>query len=76
MKKMKLKYVPGFYKIYDELIVNVLDHMKRIEMSKSKTKNIVKNIKVNIDIEENKIEVLGQGRRPRPENKKRVRMAE
>ena len=61
MKKMKLKYVPGFYKIYDELIVNVLDHMKRIEMSKSKSKNIVKNIKVNIDVEENKIEVYNDG---------------
>jgi len=58
MKKMKLKYVPGFYKIYDELIVNVLDHMKRIEMSKSETKNLVKNIKINIDVEENKIEVI------------------
>ena len=61
MKKTKLKYVPGFYKIYDELIVNVLDHMKRIEMSKSKSKNIVKNIKVNIDVEENKIEVYNDG---------------
>lgn len=61
MKKMKLKYVPGFYKIYDELIVNVLDHMKRIEMSKAKDKNIVKNIKINIDIDENKIEVYNDG---------------
>ena len=61
MKKTKLKYVPGFYKIYDELIVNVLDHMKRIEMSKSKSKNIVKNIKVNIDVEENRIEVYNDG---------------
>jgi DNA topoisomerase II len=61
MKKIKLKYVPGFYKIYDELIVNVLDHMKRIQMSKSKTKNIVKTIKINIDIEENKIEVYNDG---------------
>ena len=48
MKKSKLKYVPGFYKIYDELIVNILDHMKRIEMSKSK--NPVKTIKVNIEL--------------------------
>ena len=61
MKKMKLKYVPGFYKIYDELIVNVLDHMKRIEMTETETKNIVKNIKINIDIEENKIEIYNDG---------------
>jgi DNA topoisomerase II len=59
MKKSKLKYVPGFYKIYDELIVNILDHMKRIEMSKSK--NPVKTIKVNIDTTENKIEVYNDG---------------
>ena len=61
MKKNKIKYVPGFYKIYDELIVNILDHMKRIEMSKNDNKNIVKNIKVNIDIEDNKIEVYNDG---------------
>ena len=61
MKKELIKYVPGFYKIYDELIVNVLDHMKRIEMSKSKTKNLVKNIKVNIDIKNNEIQVFNDG---------------
>ena len=61
MKKELIKYVPGFYKIYDELIVNALDHMKRIEMSKSKTKNIVKNIKVNIDIKNNEVQVFNDG---------------
>jgi DNA topoisomerase-2 len=61
MKKELIKYVPGFYKIYDELIVNALDHMKRIEMSKSKTKNLVKNIKVNIDIKNNEIQVFNDG---------------
>ena len=48
MVKKELEYVPGFYKIYDELIVNILDHMKRIEMEKSK--NTVKTIKINIDL--------------------------
>ena len=61
MKKELIKYVPGFYKIYDELIVNALDHMKRIEMSKSKTKNLVKNIKVNIDTKNNEIQVFNDG---------------
>ena len=61
MKKELIKYVPGFYKIYDELIVNALDHMKRIEMSKSKTKNLVKNIKVNIDIKNNEVQVFNDG---------------
>ena len=61
MIKKDISYVPGFYKIYDELIVNILDHMKRIELDKNKDKNIVKNIKVNIDLEENKIEVYNDG---------------
>ncbi len=59
MKKKKIKYVPGFYKIYDELIVNILDHMKRLEIMNSK--NPVKIIKVNIDIVDNKIEVYNDG---------------
>ena len=61
MIKKEISYIPGFYKIYDELLVNILDHMKRIEMEKRKNKNFVKTIKVNIDIEENKIEVYNDG---------------
>ena len=59
MIKKNIKYVPGLYKIYDELLVNILDHMKRIEMEK--LKNPVKTIKVNIDTSENKIEVYNDG---------------
>ena len=61
MIKKNLKYVPGFYKIYDELIVNILDHMKRIEMDKNEDKYEVKNIKISIDLDENKIEVYNDG---------------
>ena len=59
MIKKNIKYVPGLYKIYDELLVNVLDHMKRIEMEK--LKNPIKNIKVFVDTTENKIEVYNDG---------------
>lgn len=59
MIKKNIKYVPGLYKIYDELLVNILDHMKRIEMEK--LPNPVKTIKVNIDLSENKIEVYNDG---------------
>tara|TARA_B110000261_G_scaffold132212_1_gene148575 strand:- start:763 stop:4203 length:3441 start_codon:yes stop_codon:yes gene_type:complete len=59
MIKKNIKYVPGLYKIYDELLVNILDHMKRIEMEK--LTNPVKTIKVNVDIAENKIEVYNDG---------------
>ena len=60
-KKTNIKYVPGFYKIYDELIVNSLDHIKRLKMDKKKNKNEVKTIKINIDRSENKIEVYNDG---------------
>jgi len=61
MVKKDINFVPGFYKIYDELIVNILDHMKRIELDKNNNKNIVKNIKINIDISDNRIEVYNDG---------------
>ena len=61
MEKKEIKYVPGFYKIFDELIVNSLDHLKRISMNKKNFKNPVKNIKVNVDVADNRIEVYNDG---------------
>ena len=55
MIKKNIKYTPGLYKIYDELIVNILDHMKRIQMEN--LPNPVKTIKVNVDTTDNRIEV-------------------
>ena len=53
MTKKTITYTPGEYKIFDEILVNALDHYVRI-----KEKNIqghdfqpVKNIKVSFDIE-------------------------
>ena len=60
MVKKDIKFVPGFYKIYDELIVNILDHLKRVSMDKN-LKNVVKNIKVNVDVLDNRIEVYNDG---------------
>ena len=60
MVKKDIKFVPGFYKIYDELIVNILDHLKRVSMDKN-LKNVVKNIKVNVDVSDNRIEVYNDG---------------
>ena len=60
MVKKDIKFVPGFYKIYDELIVNILNHLKRVSMDKD-LKNVVKNIKVNVDITDNRIEVYNDG---------------
>jgi DNA topoisomerase-2 len=51
--KKEFSYVPGLYKIYDEIIVNANDHAVRTPLCKS--------IKVNIDQEEGLIEVWNDG---------------
>ena len=62
-KKIKfenIKYIPGLYKIFDEVLVNAIDQHVRIE-NDEKIKHKVTNIKVNIDIDENKISVYNDG---------------
>jgi len=63
MGKQEIKYTPGEYKIFDEILVNALDHCIRI-----KEKNIagfdfkpVKNIKVSFNKEEGYISVFNDG---------------
>ena len=63
MVKKTINYTPGEYKIFDEILVNALDHYVRI-----KEKNIqghdfqpVKNIKVNFDQEQGFISVTNDG---------------
>ena len=63
MVKKTIKYTPGEYKIFDEILVNALDHYVRI-----KEKNVqghdfhpVKNIKVSFDKEKGFISVYNDG---------------
>ena len=63
MVKKTIKYTPGEYKIFDEILVNALDHYVRI-----KEKNVqghdfqpVKNIKVSYDKEKGFISVYNDG---------------
>tara|TARA_B100000795_G_scaffold269805_1_gene260475 strand:+ start:2944 stop:6378 length:3435 start_codon:yes stop_codon:yes gene_type:complete len=63
MEKKPIKYTPGEYKIFDEVVVNALDHHVRI-----KEKNIqgfdfapVKNIKISFSVEDGYISVLNDG---------------
>ncbi len=63
MVKKNITYTPGEYKIFDEILVNALDHYVRI-----KEKNIqghdfqpVKNIKVSFDKEQGFISVMNDG---------------
>jgi len=57
MKYETIAYVSGLYKIYDEILVNVLDHVVRC----SGTSRPVKEIKVTICKETGKIEVYNSG---------------
>jgi DNA topoisomerase-2 len=66
-KKMQSKditYVPGLLKIFDEVIVNAIDHSVRLILEEAKGKeNVkhVKNIKVNIDANTGYISVYNDG---------------
>ena len=51
IQKDEIEYVPGLYKIYDEIIVNSVDHISRLLYIKKKedVNFYVSKIKVNID---------------------------
>ena len=59
MNYRNIYYVPGFYKIFDEILVNALDQEVRLKESKSLTPVTV--IKVNFDSKNNKISVYNNG---------------
>jgi len=65
MVKKNITYVPGLYKIYDEIVVNALDQVTRLkqEQLKGELENIrhVKNIKFNIDRKTGYIEIENDG---------------
>jgi DNA topoisomerase II len=65
MVKKNITYVPGFYKIYDEIVVNALDQVTRLkeEAKKGELENIrhVKTIKFNIDRKSGYIEIENDG---------------
>lgn len=60
MVKKSFSMTPGLYKIFDEILVNAVDHAVRLRQNPDST-NQVKNIKVTINIEEGSIEVFNDG---------------
>jgi DNA topoisomerase II len=57
MIKKEVEYIPGLFKIFDEILVNVLDHAIRIEQE-----NGQKRVKeVHIDISPTSISVMNDG---------------
>jgi len=64
MESNELTYIPGLLKIFDEVIVNAIDHSMRLKAEEAKGKeNIkhVKNIKVSIDKNTGVITVYNDG---------------
>ena len=53
MNKRQVSYVPGLYKIFDEILVNAADHKQRDPN--------MNTIKVEINVEENRISVFNNG---------------
>ena len=69
-KKMiseELTYIPGLLKIFDEVIVNAIDHSMRLRADEANAANgktdikHVKNIKVSIDKESGRITIMNDG---------------
>ena len=58
MQKKNIQYVSGLYKIFDEILVNVLDHIVRIKSHEDGKK--VKEVKINI-AEDGTITVYNDG---------------
>jgi DNA topoisomerase-2 len=64
MNKKTLTYVPGLFKIYDEIVVNALDHAMRLKDEIKKGKKDVKPVKtiqISIDKTTGYIEVTNDG---------------
>ena len=63
MEKKTIKYTPGEYKIFDEIMVNALDHYVRIKEKNSQGFDFapIKNIKVSFSKEEGYISILNDG---------------
>ena len=64
MRVDELTYIPGLLKIFDEVIVNAIDHSMRLKAEETKGKadiRHVKNIKVSIDKDSGTITILNDG---------------
>jgi DNA topoisomerase-2 len=64
MQEKELSYIPGLLKIFDEVIVNAIDHSMRLKAEEASGKEDVKhlkNIKVSINKETGHITVFNDG---------------
>lgn len=74
MHEADLTYIPGEYKLYDEIIVNSLDQYTR--MKEGNSEHPVRNIKINVDKTTGEISVYNDGEgipvKIHPEEKKYI----
>ena len=62
MIKKRINYIPGLFKIFDEILVNAVDHAVRLKSKMpSEVGHYVKNIKIVIDEESGVFEVTNDG---------------
>lgn len=63
MVKKPITYTPGLFKIFDEILVNAIDHSIRLKTQKETNPDVqlMKHIKVSIDKNTGIIEVLNDG---------------
>ena len=61
MEKRELTYIPGMYKLFDEIIVNAFDQYIRIKEKNDDSLIPVKNIKINVEKESGLISVYNDG---------------
>ena len=61
IEKKKFQFCPGFYKCFDELIVNAFDHWKR-QQTLNKTEDNIRQVEnIKIEINETEIIVMNDG---------------
>lgn len=60
LAKKQIKYIAGLYKIFDEILVNAIDHAIRLKGQEG-CKHLVKSLRVNIDRESGVLEVFNDG---------------
>jgi len=58
--KKSITFIPGLFKIFDEAVVNAIDHSVRTRKDENNN-NIVKNIKISINKETGVIEIFNDG---------------
>ena len=61
MVEKEITYIPGLLKIFDEVVVNAIDHSMRLKSETKENIKNVKNIKITIDKTDGKISIYNDG---------------